>query len=149
MLKANMIQIALDSEKKHLDQQRERSTQKKARLRKRFKLIQELEFQSGVELVKDETDFRYMCALEVDTSAKRTAIREIVGSFAEPRKDLAYDYDTTGEIVINLSPKPESPYESLTFCYRRKLEEGSKCKVTRTPRVVSEGYNVLTCDVDK
>ena len=68
-------------------------------------------------------------------------IRKALGRLSVLRKEVAWDYDTTGEIEVYIMPSSKD-FDFITFRYRSKLRSTAKCKVVESTNT----YRSLVCE---
>ena len=68
-------------------------------------------------------------------------IRKAVGRLSVMRKEVAWDYNTTGEIEVYIMPSSKD-FDFITFRYRSKLRPSAKCKVVESTNT----YRSLVCE---
>lgn len=95
---------------------------------KKARNVEFVETASGVTLCQDAWDLQHMTTFRIK-ECELKAIREVVGQFHDNvSKCLAYDFDTTNELLISVQPKT-GPFKEMIFEYRRQLLDSDDCKV--------------------
>ena len=112
-----------------------------ADLEKYAEQIREFEEVSGIEMVQSQWDLRYGNSLRI-TREQLPMIRKAVGRLVISGKNLAGDFDQTGEVQVSVQPKAEK-FNKLEFVYRTKFRNGGKCKVVEQ----TSKYKSLVCSV--
>ena len=143
MMKSEYLIDALISEDNQLANAKLTHKQNKKLLKMKAKLAQELEYKSGVELYKTQWQFQSDCQTFEVTLAQLGKIKRVIGNLEDAGKDLAYDFEKTNELMIQLQPIAEK-WSGFLFSYRRPLLASDDCKA-ETVECKTSTYQRLVC----
>lgn len=108
------------------------------RLKRNAAAIEKLQELLGKELCSSEYDIDTPY-FEINRE-DLPKVRKAVGRLTVVGKEVAWDYNTTGEIDVKVSPASKE-YDFVVFRYRTKLRPSAKCKVVENTSV----YRSLVC----
>lgn len=122
----------------------------KERIERKANLIEILEKHTGLSLMSNHWDLRYVSSYRVEL-ADIKKIKEIVGSFEETfGKELCADYDETGEIWV-ICYVADGLYKGWKFRYRHWLSADEACKVkdvkVKERIIPASTYKSLECPI--
>ena len=117
--------------------------QRKKHLRLKSKLLRELEYKSGINLIRNAWDFYSRTEVLHVKQTDMHEIKKVTGEVKDAGVDMAYDYEDTKEILVNMKPIA-GDYTDLTFQYRRRHLDSDPCKV-ETVEPKNTSYQRLVC----
>lgn len=148
MMNPTLLNNAINDVDNNMRRDRSHYLDKKKSLKERAKLLQELEYQTGLEIVKTKWDLALVTrAIEIKLCDLH-AIKLVIGDVEEAGRDVADDYDETDEILVKvkaINRTEQFDWTQLTFSYRRKLSSTDRCQVKRQTDIPYT-RNILVCE---
>lgn len=146
MMQAKFLSDALESIDANLEASKVHGKRRKKELRIKAKLMQNLEYKTGLSLCNSHWSFSSDSqSIEVSLGNMHD-IKKVVGNVENVGTDLAHDYEETNDLVVMMRPTT-GVYTSFIFEYRRKHRADDECQVEKIECKASS-YNRLTCPTD-
>lgn len=112
------------------------------RLQKYAEQVELMQEETGIDFKVNQWTLRYGSSFDI-SRAQLPVLRKALGRLEVYGKNVADDFDTTGELVVTVKPKAEK-FNQLRFVYRTKFRPGGKCKVVEQTQ---SSYKSLVCEV--